>query len=528
MLGVIVKVLYNVGMMKISIKKKAGFIGFLLAMIFFLCLIFLPAVYILSYILEAKGIFSTALIRAVLVSFAIGLIVSLINVLFGLPLAWIISRSKSRLARWLDNLVDLSLVVPTAALGFSIYLYWGSKFGLARLFGLDSGFFPKGIIMIVLLHVVFTIPYMIRSVAAAIAHIDMVMEEAAVTLGANPFTIFRTVSLPLFRDGVIVGAILSFTRSLSETGATMMVAGAVSTAPVLVVGLKQSGDISGAAGVSIFLILAAMVILLITKYFLKEKTIKLETVYPAFEKSLIKLKPALNIIILLFFVFVVFLPTVFIVIYNLADWQFFASSELLSSLSISFLLAMAVTVINLVFAAPLAYLIARNLFGLGKIFDGLNEIVLLVPTSALGLSLALFWNNFFSHEFFILMLTHLSFTFPLIVKPLAASFVEISRSLEEAAYSLGANTKTMFVSILLPLIKPALIAGSIMAFMRSLSETGATLAVSNNIRTIPVLIVELVNKGSMGEAAFACTILFIISLIFLFVLKYNKLSSSLK
>ncbi len=425
-------------------KKKLGFAGFFVAIIFFLFIIFLPAVYILSYVWKAEGMFSEAVIQAVLTSFIIGTVVTVINLIFGLPLAWVMVRGKSRVSRWLDNLVDLSLVVPTAALGFSIYLYWGSKYGVAGLFGLEDGIISKGIIMIVLLHVVFTIPYMIRSIAASISHVDVDFEEAAVTLGANPFTIFRTISLPLFKDGVIVGSILSFTRSLSETGATMMVAGAVSTAPILIVGLKQSGDIPGAAGASIVLILSAMAVLFMAEFFLKEKSIHFEKVYPDFEKSLTKLKPIMHISLAIFFIVIVFLPTIFIVLYNVTSLNFFFSSILLKSLAISFALAFFATLINLVFSAPLAYLIARNMFGLGRVFDGLNEIVLLVPTSALGLSLVLYWQNVFSNEFLILLLTHLSFTFPLLLKPLVVAFKDISHSLEEASCSLGASTKTMF------------------------------------------------------------------------------------
>lgn len=511
--------------MKNKKYQKINRLGFLAAVIFFVFFIFIPAIFILSKVWDTHEIFSPAVLRAVLISFFIGLIVTLINLIFGLPLAWMLARGKSWVSKWLDNLIDLSLVVPTAALGFSIYLYWGSKHGIGSLFGLE-GLVSKGVIMIILLHIVFTIPYMIRSIAAAISHIDIELEEAAATLGANPFTAFRTISLPLFKDGVIVGSILSFTRSLSETGATMMVAGAVSTAPVLIVNLKNSGDMPGAAGASIFLILSALAILFFTKLLLREKTIKLERVYPNFEKSLIKLKPILNIILILFFIIIIFLPTIFIILYNIAGFNFFINLFLLKSLAVSFILAFIVTVINLVFSAPLAYLIARNLFGLGKIIDSMNEVVLLVPTSALGLSLVLFWKNIFSNEFIILLLTHLSFTFPLLVKPLTAAFKEIPHSLEEAAYTLGANTKKMFLSILLPLIKPAIIAGCIMAFMRSLSETGATLAVSKNINTIPILIVDLVNRNHLSEAAFACAILFVVSLVFLFILKYNKASKA--
>ncbi len=513
-------------MLKNYFTKNLTKFGFFITIAFFLAIIFLPAIFILFYFFKAENFFTGQVIKSVLLSFEIGLIVTLIDLIFGLPLAWIIVRSKSKFVKWLDSLIDLSLVIPTAALGFSIYLYWGSQFGLARLIGLEHGIFSKGPILIILLHVVFTFPYMVRSIAAGIAQLNLTYEKVALTLGANRFTIFRTISLPLFKDSIIVGSILSFTRSLSETGATMMVAGVFATAPVLIIGLKQAGQIPQAAAASIILILSAIVILFLSKLFLKEKAIKIEKVYPNFEKSVLKLKTLKNIILALFFIFIIFLPTVYIIFFNLANFQILLNSILIKSLIISFVIAFVVTIINLIFSIPLAYVIARNKYRLGRFLDSLNEVVLLVPTSALGLSLVLFWQQFLSGEWIILILTHLSFSFPLLVKPLTAAFKDVTISLEEASYSLGANARKMFTTVLLPLIKPAIIAGSIMAFMRSLSETGATMAVTNKIKTIPILIVELVDRGELNQAAFACTILFVIAFVFLIVLKhYNKTTS---
>jgi len=511
-------------MLKNYFTKNLTKFGFFITIAFFLAIIFLPAVYILIYFFKAEAFFTAQIIKAIFLSFGIGLIVTLINLIFGLPLAWILIRGKSRLVKLLDSLIDLSLVIPTAALGFSIYLYWGSKYGLAQLIGLEAGIFSKGPILIMLLHIVFTLPYMVRSISAVIAQLDLSYEEAALTLGANRFTIFRTIPLPLFKDGIIVGSILSFTRSLSETGATMMVAGAAATAPVLIVGLKKAGQIPEAAAASVVLILSAIAILFLAKLLLGEKTIKIERVYPDFEKSVLKLKTLKNIILALFFIFIIFLPTIYIIFFNLANFQILLNSILIKSLAISFAIAFVVTVINLIFSIPLAYVIARNKYRIGRFLDSLNEVVLLVPTSALGLSLVLFWQQFLSYEWIILILTHLSFSFPLLVKPLTSAFKDISSSLEQASYSLGANVKEMFTTVLLPLIKPAIIAGSIMAFMRSLSETGATLAVTDKIKTIPVLIVELVESGELNQAAFACTVLFVISFVFLIVLKCNKIS----
>ena len=501
-------------------KLNWGKSVYFFAAFFFIFIIFLPAVYIFSNIFHGGLVLNWPIFKAVLTSFIIGLSVLLIDLLFGVPLAWILSRSRSKIAKLADSLIDLSLVMPTAALGFSIYLYWGQKIGLARIFGLEGGLLDKGLLMIILLHVVFTLPYMVRSVSAAIMQIDPSYTEAARTLGACPFTSFRTISMPLFRDGIINGSILSFTRSLSETGATMMVAGLASTAPVLVVNLKNAGELPQAIGLSIILIVVAILILIGGKALLGQKTISLEKVYPRFEKKISGLSLYRNLILGLFFVFIIFLPTIFIILYSLGNWQYVFNQAVINSIAISFIIAFVATIINLIFALPLAYLIARSKSVLGKIFDTMNEIVLLVPTSALGLSLVFFWDNFLSWKYLILILTHLSFSFPLLLKPLVAAFRDISSDLEGAAYSLGANSRQVLKTILFPLIIPAVIAGSIMAFMRSLSETGATLAVSDKIQTVPVLIVDLVKNANYSEAAFISSLLFAVALMLVFVLKY--------
>lgn len=491
-----------------------------LVLIYFIFIIFLPSVYILKYFSNFAVYSNPLIIKSVLFSFFISLVVTLINLTFGIPLAWVLSRSRKRIVRWIDNLVDLSLVMPTAALGFSIYLYWGTGSGLWKLFGFENGLISRGAIMIILLHVVFTLPYMIRSVAAAIQQLEIQYEEAALTLGAGPFTFFRTIAMPLFKDGVINGSILSFTRSLSETGATMMVAGIFMTAPVLIINLKDRGDLPTAAGASILLIISAIVILLAAKLLLGERRINLSAVFPKIENRISKTAPFKNIIIFSFFFIFIFLPSIQIVFFSLSGIKTpYEFVLLLRTLGFSVILSILVTVINFIFSVPFSYIIARNIYGLGKIMDTLSEIVLLVPTGALGLSLAFFWKQFIPSDLFILVLAHLSFTFPLLVKPVTSAIKDISSSQEEAAYTLGAGSGQTLMTILLPQIKPAIIAGCIMAFMRSLSETGATLAVTRNIKTVTVMIVDQFNSGNLTDAAFTCTILFLIALTLLFFLK---------
>jgi ABC-type sulfate transport system permease component len=500
--------------------SKMGNFGFLLVTAIFAFVIFLPAVYILGSMGSPRILMSPVIIQALFLSLWIGLAVTVFNLLMGVPLAWMIVRSRNPVLKWLDNLIDLSLVMPTAALGFSVYFYYGSE-GIFHLFGLENGLAGKGPLLIFLLHIVFTLPYMVRSVSAAFMQQEKELEEAADSLGANPFTFFRTVALPLCRQGVINGSILSFTRSLSETGATMMVAGTIFTAPMLVVQLKNDNNITAAAGLSIVLIFLALLILILTRWRFGKRSFDLPHIRPQTEKRLSSpsYRRGRNFLLTAVFLLLVFLPTIYLVLYYVLNFRAVELGPLWGSLALSLGVAGAVTLLNAFLALPLSYLVARNRFRLGALIENLNEIILLVPTSALGLSLALFWGHFSGSELVVLTLAHLCFTFPYFVKPLVTAFSNISVDQEEAAYSLGSSPAETFRLVLLPQIKPALITGAIMAFMRSISETGATLAVSSQLKTVSVLIVDLFKQEKLTEAAVACIVLFAFSLVFLFLLK---------
>lgn len=494
-------------------KKNFPNIIYIITALFFIFVIFLPAIYVLGYAVGEKLVVSSELTKALAVSFSVAFIVTIADIFFGVALAWVFVKTKSKYKIWLDNLIDLPLIVPTAALGLSVFLFWGEFWHLGR-----------GLALIILLHIIFTIPYLVRSVAAAIEQINKTYNEAAATLGASPFTLFRTINFPLFKDGVIVGSVLAFTRSLSETGATMMVASAATmTAPVFIVNLKNSGNIPQAAIASAILIISALFILIAAKFLTHKKHFNFKTFYPELESSLSDLSKFRNYILGIFLLFIVTVPTFYIIFYNFLNFNPVFNSQILESFFVSFGIAFSVTLIGLVFAIPMSYFIARSKdYRLSALFENMHDIVLLVPTSALGFSLGLFWGKFHLNELLILTLSHLSFTFPLLVKPITAAIKNVDYNIEEAALVLGASHKKVLTSILFPLITPAIIAGSIMAFMRSLSETGATLAVSRDIKTVSVLIVDLVKNGQLSEAGFLSFILLAIAFVFLIVLKKTK------
>lgn len=497
----------------LSTKKGASGALYALGIVFFLFFVFFPAVYVL---LLSPGIrLDSEVLGALSTSFQIAFLSTFISILFGIPLAWTIFRSKGVWKDALNSLVDMPLIVPTSALGFSVYLFYGTQHGI--------GILDKGFWMLVALHTVFVFPYIVRTVFAAFEELDSVYETAARSLGAGIITVFRTISIPLVKSSIIIGAVLSFTRSLSETGATMMAAGLVRTASVQVLDFKTAGDISGAASVSVALIVSAICFLLLAKFLARKASFSIEGFFsPRLESKLGMFHNHKTAVVILFFLIFILLPAFFLFVYLLGVRQIPSGdslSLLLGSLAVSFGIAFAVTIVNLFFGSVLALLIGRNKFGLGKLFESLNDVVLIVPTSALGFSLGLYWSGIQLPEIIVIALAHLSFTFPYLVTPIAASVAQLDRNIEEAASTLGATPYKIFRTITLPLIFPSVLAGIIMAFMRSMSETGATLAVSKTISTVPVLIVNLVKSNSFSEAAFACAVLFTVSFILLLVMR---------
>jgi thiamine transport system permease protein len=516
--------------------------------IFFIAFVIIPTVFVLSYVftgwdhiqaevLSDPGTMSS-IWHSIFLSFGIATIVTLIDILVGLPMAWLLVRKQFRGKNFLDTLIDVPLAVPTAALGFSTALFWAVTPGVQSIGSLQL--FSSPVMLVVLLHVVFSYPYMVRSLAAILHEIDTNYEVAAATLGAPPLTAARTITLPLFRAGLVTGFILCFARSLSETGGTYIALSmlwpnvqgidfSMQTGPTLIQSWKGlPGMDPQLAFVSILLIIFALILLVIVKLIVMKVKIPFRKVYPSIERLLSKgLTPKLkNFGAMLFLFLIVIIPSFFILGFIASgpgagaagvDWPTFWDGMLFS-----FIVALAATVIDLVFGVPLAILIARGKNKrLANVLDVLVNVPLIVPTAALGISLGMFWNDWgISWTMLLVISAHVAFTFPLVVRNTVGALEELDTTYEETAKTLGAKPLQVFRRVMFPVISMSVLAGAIMAFTRSLGETGATLSVAANANTIPVYIVNLVKGGSYYPAAMACLVLIVVSFITILLMRY--------
>jgi thiamine transport system permease protein len=495
-------------------------------------------------VLDQPQLVSQAL-GAIANSFWVALIVSALDLVAGIPMAWLITRGKSKWLSVLDTLADIPFIVPTAALGYSLLLFWSRQGGVSSLSG--TSLISPGWLLVMLLHFTFSYPVVVRVLVGALLDYKMEYERASRTLGAVPFVAFRTVTSPIVKPSLIAAFVLSFARSLSETGATFIVAGTFENGPVFLQNVKNSfssGLVSQATyeGATVFasliLIVASCAIFALIWILGPRLKFPFKGIWPGAERRLSYSKAASsrNGVTLLVFFGIVLIPALFValpafqaVFTPVLPAAFSGSgiwSDYWQSLLLSYSLGAIVTVLGFIIGLPMAILIARRKIGktTSAVVDILVNIPLIVPSIALGASLSFFWKQSFPYmpEMLLLIFAHLSITYPYIVKSMSAAFERISLDMEEAARTLGAKPFSVFTTIVLPLTKYSILSGAIMVFTRSVSETGATVAVVTNLKTAPVVIVDWV-KGTVPatslEIGLAAGILVLVSFVILFVLR---------
>lgn len=340
-------------------------------------------------------------------------------------------------------------------------------------------------------------------------------EVAARTLGASAFTAVRTVTIPILGPGVLAAFLLALARSLSETGATIVVAGAFENGTVFIKNTRDAGLIAAVVTASLALIAISLVVFAAIKVFSPRIRIVPLRVWPNLERKLSTgpIVALRNIASLLAFLVFVLLPCLFIAfpaieavasgtvseaVAGVGPWGLFWSSMLLS-----YVVALLATLVNIISGLPVAILIARNRFGqrATKIVDALVDLPIIVPSLALGVSLNFFWRNMGAlPEFWVLVLAHTTITYSYFVRAMAASIQGTAPELEEAARTLGALPLRVFRNITLPLTKYSLLSGAILVFTRSVDETGATSAVSKTLKTAPILLVDWI-RGTVHVTA---------------------------
>ena len=205
------------------------------------------------------------ILAALRLSLTTASLATLVSLLLGVPLAWVLARTDLPGRRFVRALVTVPLVLPPVVGGVALLLVFGRRGLLGgwldSAFGVSLPFTTAGVVVA---ETFVAMPFLVISVEGALRGADARYEEAAATLGAGRWTAFRRVTLPLVAPGVAAGAVLCWARALGEFGATITFAGnfpgRTQTMP-LAVYLALEQDVDAAIVLSLLLLAVSVVVL---------------------------------------------------------------------------------------------------------------------------------------------------------------------------------------------------------------------------------------------------------------------------
>lgn len=219
--------------------------------------------------------FSPEELSALYLSGKVALFATVISLPFAVALAWTLARYEFRLKFLVEALLQLPMVLPPVVLGYLLLVIFGNQGLIGKYLntvGIQLAFDWKGA---VLASIIVAFPLMVQPIRLSFQMVNPQFEHVAGSLGATPFKVFRSISLPLALPGILIGSILCFSRSLGEFGATITFVGNIPdetrTIPIAIYSLLQQpdGDAMAIRLVTLSLILAFGA--LIANYFILQR-----------------------------------------------------------------------------------------------------------------------------------------------------------------------------------------------------------------------------------------------------------------
>ncbi len=244
-------------------------LGFTLAYLSLIVLIPLSAVFIKSLGIGWDGLWeilsSERILKSLQLSFSAALIAALINVVFGLLLAWCLVRYTFPGKRIVDALVDLPFALPTAVAGIaltSLYAPTGWIGQYLEPLGIQVAYTPIGITLALIF---IGLPFVVRTVQPVLSDLETELEEAASALGANRLQIVTKIIMPILFPALLTGFALAFARGVGEYGSVIFIAGnqpfETEIAPLMIISRLEEYDYAGATTIAVVMLVLSFAIL---------------------------------------------------------------------------------------------------------------------------------------------------------------------------------------------------------------------------------------------------------------------------
>jgi sulfate transport system permease protein len=255
-------------------KVLPGFnltLGFTL---FWLCLIVLVPLsalvlrtFTLSWDQFWVAVTSPRVLAAYRLTFGASLLAALVNVVFGLLVAWVLVRYRFPGKRVVDALVDLPFALPTAVAGISLTALLAGNGWIGQYLeplGIQLAFNPNGVVIALIF---IGLPFVVRTVQPVLEEAEKELEEAAMCLGATRLQTFTKVIFPSIAPALMTGFAMAFARAIGEYGSVIFIAGNMpmvsEIVPLIIIGKLEQYDYAGATAVAVVMLFFSFLLLLV-------------------------------------------------------------------------------------------------------------------------------------------------------------------------------------------------------------------------------------------------------------------------
>jgi iron(III) transport system permease protein len=471
-------------------------------------------------------------------SFKVTIVVTLLSVALGLPIAYLMRKIKIFGNKIVETLIIISYLSPPF-IGAYAWIQLLGRNGVLTKF-INSIFklqfngiygFP-GIVLVLTLQ---SFPLVYMYISGALKNLDNSLDEAAESLGYTSLERVFKIIIPLVMPTVLASCILVFMRVIADFGTPMLIGEGFKTMPVLIYNQFMSevgGDDGFAAALCVIIIALTILLFLIQRFVANHYSYSmtaLKPMMPQKEKGIknifahlfVYLTVLLAILPQIVVIYTSFLKNrggqVFIKGFSLDSYRATLLAKDNSIIPNTYKLGLAAILIIIVLGILISYLTVRKRNSLTSTLDTITMFPFIIPGSVLGIAFLFAFNQkplLLSGTAIIMIIAFAIRRMPYTIRSSTAIISQISPSIEEAAISLGASETRAFTRVIVPMMMPGVIAGAIMSWVTVISELSSSIILyTNKTQTLTVAIYTEVIRGNYGNAAAYSTVLTLTSIV---------------
>lgn len=521
-------------------------IALLLVVVIVGFLIVLPLLNILVYSSQEsgstiiKGSLSDIVTRTIIWNTVkLGLAVAFLGTLLGFILAYTQARVEFRGKKVLHIINLVPIISPPFAFATAVIVLFGRSGMITRgLFDWRPTLYGFPGLVLVLTLSFFPIAYM--NLLGMLRSLDPALDEAGSSLGANKWRVFRTVTLPLLIPGFAGSFLLLFIESIADLANPLIIGGSYTVlASRAYMAINGDYDISLAAGYSMLLLLPALLVFLIQRYWAQKKSVVSVTGKPSGRPTMVTSLPAkiflltvtglLTFLVLLIYLTVVFGAFVQIIgvnnVFTFEHFRYLLGGFANGAIKTTTFLALIATPLAGIFGMLIAWLVIRKVKRGGEALDFLGMLGIAVPGTVIGIGYAITYNDpvkiggvtIFPQVAgggallggaIAIVMVYMIRSSPAGQRSGIAMLQQIDPAIEEASASLGASGGKTFRLITLPLISGAFLSGLMYAFAHSMTTLSPIIfLVTPDTSILTQKILAEADQGRYGNVFALCCIL---------------------